>query len=111
LLSGLADRFPRRRVLVVTDVVRAGLAGAMALPGLPLPVLWGLVGVLSAASGPFKAAQLALLPQVLEDRDAYRAGLALRQVTSQTPTGRGSRCGRSPRRLPSWSRSRRAAFC
>ena len=84
LLSGLADRFPRRRVLVVTDVVRAGLAGAMALPGLPLPVLWGLVGVLSAASGPFKAAQLALLPQVLEDRDAYRAGLALRQVTSQT---------------------------
>ncbi|MGH3761023.1 MFS transporter [Actinophytocola sp.] len=84
LLSGLADRFPRRRVLVVTDLLRAGLAGLMALPGLPLPVLWVVVGVLSAASGPFKAAQLAILPQVLEDRAAYRAGLALRQVTGQT---------------------------
>src|SRR3954452_25160812 len=34
LLSGLADRFSRRRILVVADLVRAGLAGAMALPGL-----------------------------------------------------------------------------
>lgn len=83
-LSGLADRFSRRRVLVVTDVVRAGLAGVMALPGLPLPVLWVVVGVLSAAAGPFKAAQLAILPQVLTDRGAYRVGLALRQVTGQT---------------------------
>lgn len=82
LLSGLADRFPRRRVLVVTDLVRAGLAGAMAVPGMPLPVLWGLVGALSMAGAPFKAAQLAILPQVL-DREAYRTGLALRQVTAQ----------------------------
>lgn len=84
LLSGLADRFPRRRVLVATDVVRALLAGAMALPHLPLPVLWGLVAVLSAAAAPFKAAQLALLPQVLTDERIYRAGLSLRQVTAQT---------------------------
>jgi diguanylate cyclase (GGDEF)-like protein len=82
LLSGLADRFPRRRVLVVTDLVRAGLAGAMAVPGMPLPVLWGLVGVLSMAAAPFKAAQLAILPQVL-DREVYRTGLSLRQVTAQ----------------------------
>jgi diguanylate cyclase (GGDEF)-like protein len=84
LLSGLADRFPRRRVLVVTDLVRAVLAGAMAVPGLPLPVLWGLVAVLSAAAAPFKAAQLALLPQVLTEQGAYRAGLSLRQITTQT---------------------------
>jgi len=84
LLSGLADRFPRRRVLVVTDVVRAVLAAAMAVPNLPLPVLWGLVALLSAAAGPFKAAQLAVLPQILSDKATYRAGLALRQVTGQT---------------------------
>lgn len=84
LLSGLADRFSRRRVLVVTDVVRALLAAAMAVPGLPLPVLWSLVAVLSAAAAPFKAAQLALLPQVLTDERLYRAGLSLRQVTAQT---------------------------
>lgn len=83
LLSGLADRFPRRRVLVITDLVRAMLAAAMAVPGLPLPVLWGLVAVLSAAAAPFKAAQLAMLPQILADKGTYRAGLSLRQITSQ----------------------------
>src|SRR5690349_7781515 len=43
LLSGLADRYPRRFVLVTTDVARALLAGAMAIPVLPLPVLCALV--------------------------------------------------------------------
>src|SRR5436190_16773362 len=37
LLSGLADRFPRRLVLVSTDLLRAALAGSMAIPGLSLP--------------------------------------------------------------------------
>src|SRR6266536_487628 len=57
LLSGLADRFPRRHVLVSTDLIRAALAGSMAIPSLPLPALWVLVGMLSIAGGPFKAAQ------------------------------------------------------
>jgi MFS family permease len=83
LLSGLADRYPRRAVLVVTDLARVVLAAVMALPGLSLPALWGCVALLSVGSGPFKAAQLAILPQVLRG-DAYTAGLALRQFTSQT---------------------------
>src|SRR5664279_5248965 len=32
----MADRLPRRRLLVVGDLVRAVLLGVMALPGLPL---------------------------------------------------------------------------
>jgi MFS family permease len=83
LLSGLADRYPRRFVLVTTDVTRALLAGAMAIPVLPLPVLWTLVGLLSMAGAPFKAAQLALLPQILDER-RYVVGLSLRQVTGQS---------------------------
>jgi MFS family permease len=83
LLSGLADRFPRRRVIVVTDLSRAALASAMAIPGLPLPVLWVLIGVLTLASAPFKAAQLSLLPEVLDER-AYPAGVAMRQIGIQT---------------------------
>src|SRR5947208_3217334 len=82
LLSGLADRYPRRTVLVVTDVVRAGLAALMAIPVLPLPALWVCVGLLSVASGPFKAAHMSLLPQVL-DQEEYPAGVALRQFTTQ----------------------------
>jgi MFS family permease len=83
LLSGLADRFPRRRVIVLTDLTRAALASAMAIPGLSLPVLWVLIGVLTLASAPFKAAQLSLLPEVLDER-AYPAGVAMRQISIQT---------------------------
>ncbi|MEC3977003.1 MFS transporter [Amycolatopsis sp. H20-H5] len=83
LLSGLADRYPRRAVIVVTDVVRAVLAVAIAIPGLPLEVLWVLVGLLTMAAAPFKAAQLSLLPQVLPEGH-FQAGLALRQIGTQT---------------------------
>jgi MFS family permease len=84
LLSGLADRFPRRGVLVATDLVRAVLAAGMAVPGLPMPVLWALVALLSAAAGPFKAAQLAIIPQVLTVSAVRQVGNALRQVSGQT---------------------------
>jgi MFS family permease len=83
LLSWLADRFPRRQVIIVTDVVRAALAALLAIPGMPLGVLWVLIGLLTLASGPFKAAQLALLLQIL-DGDRYAAALALRQISIQS---------------------------
>jgi diguanylate cyclase (GGDEF)-like protein len=83
LLSGLADRWPRRTVLVVTDLVRAGLAAAMAIPGLPLGVLWAAVAALTFASAPFKAAQQALLPDVLPDEGQYKRGLAVRVMSNQ----------------------------
>ena len=82
LLAGLADRFPRRAVLVICDVVRAGLAVLMALPWIPLPVLWVLVFGLALVGGPFKAAQLALLPDVLGS-ERYPVGLALRTLSTQ----------------------------
>lgn len=82
LLSGLADRYPRRAVVVTTDVVRGLLAAAMAVPGLPLWLLWALIGVLTLAAAPFKAAQLALLPDVLPG-PLFQAGMGLRQITIQ----------------------------
>ena len=82
LLSGLADRYPRRAVIVTTDVLRGLLAAAMAVPGLPLWLLWTLIGVLTLAAAPFKAAQLALLPDVLPGA-LFQAGMGLRQITIQ----------------------------
>lgn len=82
VLSGVADRWPRRTVLVSTDLVRAGLAGLMAVPVLPLPVLLVVVGVLTMASAPAKASQLSMLPQILQG-EQYPKGLALRSITSQ----------------------------
>ncbi|CAM3393606.1 MFS transporter [Kibdelosporangium persicum] len=83
LLSGLGDRFPRRTVLVVSDLVRAVLVAAMAIPGVPLWLLCVLLTVVVMANGPFKAAQLALLPDVL-DEQRYVVGLAVRNVTVQS---------------------------
>lgn len=83
LLSGLADRFPRREVLVVTDVVRAGLVAVMAVPQVPLPVLCGLLAVVVLLGAPHNAARGALLPDLLPG-DLYERGLAVAQITGQT---------------------------
>jgi MFS family permease len=83
LLSWMADRYRRREVMITADLLRAGLVGAMAIPRLPLPVLCVLlVGVVLLGS-PFRAAQGALLPEVLPG-ELYERGLAVRQITSQT---------------------------
>ncbi|TDV41712.1 diguanylate cyclase (GGDEF)-like protein [Actinophytocola oryzae] len=82
VLSGLADRLPRRELMVGADLVRGVLALLMALPGLPISLLLALVFLLTLAGAPFKAAQQALLPSVL--REQYLSGLSLRMVTGQS---------------------------
>ncbi|SEF36541.1 Predicted arabinose efflux permease, MFS family [Amycolatopsis pretoriensis] len=82
LLAGAGDRWPRRDVMVAADVARAALVGVIAIPGVPLWVLCVLVAVMTALGGPFKAAQQALLPTVLEG-ERYLVGMALRNVTIQ----------------------------
>lgn len=82
-LSGLADRFPRREVMVVSDLLRAALIGLVAIPGVPFPVVCVLVAGVSFFHAPFKAAQLALLPTVLAG-DLYVVGMAVRTITMQT---------------------------
>jgi MFS family permease len=83
-LARLGDRYPRRTVMIVCDVLRALVAALMALPGMPLFWLCALLVVLTVAGGPFRAAQLALLPTVLTPRDRYLAGLAIRNITIQS---------------------------
>jgi MFS family permease len=82
LLAGAGDRRPRRDVMVGADLARAVLVAVIAVPGVPLWVLCVLVAVMAALGGPFKAAQQALLPSVLEG-ERYLVGMALRNVTIQ----------------------------
>lgn len=82
LLGGLADRYRRRELMVAVDVVRLVLVALMALPGLPLVVLCGLLVVVVLLSSVHSAAQAALLPLALPG-EMYERGLAVRQITGQ----------------------------
>jgi predicted MFS family arabinose efflux permease len=75
LLAGIADRRPRRTVMVTADVLRAGLVAAMALPDMGFPVIAALLVVTQLAGSPANAARGALLPQILGDDD-YPTGQA-----------------------------------
>lgn len=82
LLAGLADRYPRRRVMLCCDLLRALLLAVMAVPGTPFTVLCVLVFCVVLLGAPFSAARAALLPEVLEG-DRYVVGSALQNVTNQ----------------------------
>jgi len=82
VLAALADRLPRHRVLIASDVARAVLVAAMALPGMPLALLLALLLLVSLCSPPFEAARSALMADVLEG-DRYAVATSLTGVTSQ----------------------------
>jgi MFS family permease len=82
LLGSLADRFPRRTVMVVCQLVSAVLVGLMAVPGIPLIALGALLFVVILAESPFLSARASLLVDVLPD-DRYVLASALNQLTIQ----------------------------
>lgn len=80
LLTGLADRFPRRTVMVVTELGRAALTAAMVIPGLPIAVVTALLVAVVSLQPLYSAARNALLPDVLEG-DRYVVGVGLASAT------------------------------
>jgi len=66
----LADRFPRRAVMISSDLVRAALvviaAGVIFSDG-PALLVYGLAIVTSLAGTPFRPSQAALLPKLARD--------------------------------------------
>lgn len=83
LLSGLADRFPRREVMVAADMSRAALVSLMAIPGMPLALVAVLLVVVQLLASPFNAARGAVLPAMLVG-DTFVAGQAVVNITYQT---------------------------
>jgi MFS family permease len=81
-LAWLADRYPRRTVMIVCDVACALLVAVMAIPGVPLAVLVALLFVVTLAGAPFLAARAAVYPDVLTG-DSYVIGTAVSLTTFQ----------------------------
>jgi MFS family permease len=82
VLSTLADRLPRHRVLIATDVARAVLVAGMAIPGTPLPVLLALLFLVGLCAPPFESARSALMADVLEG-DRYAVATSLTNISLQ----------------------------
>ena len=99
-LSGLADRLPRRQVMVACDIARMVLVCVMALVSLTAPPeagLWILVALLFVVTlldSPFKSARSAMMPDILTG-ERYVLGTAVTQTTLQVGMVSGYRAGRA----------------
>lgn len=86
LLGALADRVPRKVVLLACDLGRCLVILVLALaavPGTPIWVLLGILLVAESCTAPFAVAQRAVLPDVLTDPRHYLAGNSLMRVVNQ----------------------------
>jgi MFS family permease len=81
-LAWLADRYPRRSVMIASDLTRCALVLVMALPGLPLGGLVALLFLVTLAGAPFTSARAAIYPDVLKG-EKYVMGTAVTLTTYQ----------------------------
>ena len=88
----LGDRFPRGRVMVGADVLRAmamGAAGACAIAGAPAGLVYALAGCVAIVSTAFRPAQAAVLPSLARSPEELTAA----NVASTTIESVGSFVG------------------
>jgi MFS family permease len=87
-LSGLADRLPRRGLMIACDAARMVLVAVMAAVAVVMPSRAGLLllvvllFVVTLLDSPFKAARSAMLPDILPG-DLYVLGVAVSQAALQ----------------------------
>jgi len=79
-LADVADRRPRRSVMVVCDVVRAVLVAVMVIPVLPIWILVALLFAATMFAPPFESARAAITPDILQG-ERYALGTAVFQST------------------------------
>jgi predicted MFS family arabinose efflux permease len=92
LLSGIVDRVRPRRLVAACDLFAACAAAAMAVPRLPIPVLYVLllvVGTLASLEGGARA----VLVRAAVDADAYVPARSLLRIAAQLAQIGGNAAG------------------
>ncbi len=82
LLGSLADRLPRRALLVGADLIRAVLLAAMSIPSVPVGGVAALLALAVIVGAPWKAAEAALVADILQG-ERFALGTGLRVATVQ----------------------------
>ena len=88
-LSGIADRLPRRTVMIVCDLTRAVLVTTMLIPHMPLGALIVLLYAITTLQPPFDAARSATLRDVVQG-ERYALAAATLQSTFRVVIVAGS---------------------
>jgi hypothetical protein len=81
-LSGLADRLPRRLVMVGCDLFRCLLVGAMLVPRVPLAAMIVLLYAVTLLQPPFDASRSAIIREMM-GADQYPLATAVIQSTNR----------------------------
>jgi MFS family permease len=79
-LAELADRRPRRSVMVFCDAARAVLVAVMVVPGVPIGALVALLFAATMFTPVFESAKASITPQILQG-ERYVLGTAVLQTT------------------------------
>ncbi|MFD8412729.1 MFS transporter [Streptomyces sp. NPDC059650] len=84
LLAPLADRLPARRVLAACDLLCAGCAAAMVLPGTPVAALLALRAAMAFVAPLFQGTRNASLGDILGPGDVFVLGRSLMRMVAQS---------------------------
>jgi predicted MFS family arabinose efflux permease len=91
-LSGLADRLPRRSVMVGCDLLRCLLVVAMLVPGVPLAAMIALLYAVTLLQPPFDASRSAIVRDTVPG-DSYALAITVMSTTSRVMIVAGSALG------------------
>jgi predicted MFS family arabinose efflux permease len=91
-LSGLADRLPRRSVMVACDLIRCALVAVMLVPAVPLAAMIALLYAVTLLQPPFDAARSAIIRDVV-DKESYPLAMAINATTVHVVVVAGSAVG------------------
>ena len=92
LLSGLVDRVPPRRLMIVCDLLSAAIVALMTISAVPVPLLLALLFCLGLIS-PIAAGVRNALTVVVLPADAYIAGRSLFRIVAQSAQVVGNATG------------------
>jgi predicted MFS family arabinose efflux permease len=82
LLSGLADRLPRRSVMIICELCQTALVLLMLIPRTPVAALVVLLSLVTLADAVFRSARTAIFPDILAG-DVFVLGQAVALTTYQ----------------------------